>query len=99
MNATQEEESSSRSASEKVLFIYILSTPFYLSYAKLRSIIHYYLLTIFSGVRAAPAVSSEDLHQAENSDNSREKLRKANKRGIRAGERGEKRCLLRKITC
>ena len=36
---------------------------------------------------AAPAVSSEDLHQPENSDNGREKLRKANKRGIR-GEAG-----------
>ncbi len=46
---------------------------------------------------AAPAVSSEDLHQAENSDNRREKLRKANKRGI--GGRGEKRCLRRRITC
>ena len=46
---------------------------------------------------AAPAVSLEDLHQAENSDNRREKLRKANKRGI--GGRGEKRCLRRRITC
>ena len=49
-------------------------------------------------VGAAPAVSSEDLHQAENSDNGREKLRKANKRGIR-GEAAEKRCLQRRITC
>ena len=54
---------------------------------------------MFSPAWAAPAVSlsSEDLHRAENSDNRREKLRKANKRGIRG--RGEKRCLRRRITC